>query len=1161
MRPRVTAIVVARSGAEYLQSTLQALAAQTRRPDQLIVVDLGSTPESARLIAAAGPTQHLTAPDRASFGEAVREATKVAAAPPSSDDDWLWLLAADNAPDPDALAQLLAAVEISPSVVVAGPKQMQWADPDYLLSFGETMTRNGTAVELAEPELDQGQYDRHRDVMAVAAGGMLVRHTVWEQLGGFDPGLPAVDDALDFCVRARLAGWRVSLVPAARVLSAGRHAPGTAILGRRTSRSRRASLARSAQLHRRLVYAPAPAVPLHWLSLLPLALLRAVGQLLRKAPGAVLGEFAAALATAFGSGTRIFAARRRLARNRQARWSALAPLRQPWRDVRHRRALLRDSAGISRRGDAPELRFLASGGLWTVLVAAVVGLVAFGGFLGASALTGGGLLPLADLGTLWGRIGYGWRDLGIGFRGAADPFTVVLAVLGSLTFWAPSFSVVLLYLSALPLAALAAWVAAARLTPRSSVRALAAALWTLAPPFLVALDEGRLAPVIVHLLLPWLVVAALGARRSWSAAATTALLAAAITASAPSLLPVLGVLWLTSMLAAAAAGRAGRGWHRLLPVPLPALALFAPLLVQQLLRGNLLAVLADPGLPQPAAPFNSSLPTGLSVALHLAAALPQGSGLGWSGIAGMLGAPLSGFLVSALFLAPLVGLALIALLLPGASRVAPALLVAATGYATAVAATRLQFTGQGAEPVSVWAGSALSLYWLGLTGAVVLALRAAFVRSAAAEERRTWAAVAARTGAAATAAASAATAANTGAAANANTAAAAAIPETPLHTTTLLHTPTPAPTSRAEARAAREAEALRVRPPARSHAIAVWSAKPNTATRILAALAGIAMLGVTAASLPLLLAPVLGDSPVTPSTGRTLPALVAAEAERAPLLGTLVLTPQSDGGLSGQLVRGTGATLDQQSTLAATASNRAARGDGAVVSPPAPNAATDPGGPLAALVGNLAARSGYDPTPELTRLGIGFVLLTPGTQPLGAGIANTTAAALNGNPAFTPIAATPNGTLWRYTALDAGALSYRPPSGATNLGTPVRTALLAGQGLIFGLTLLLALPTGGIAERMRPERSARRGSGISRRGGVRPGDAVAAATGAAADPDSTAVRGRSQWSDPSVTEPVAGRFGSAPDRAVNPERELVGVGSVSAWSHPNPLLGGDDDAW
>jgi hypothetical protein len=46
---------------------------------------------------------------------------------------------------------------------------------------------------------------------------MLVRRSIWDELAGFDPALDVVDGALDFCYRARAAGWRVEIVPSAIV--------------------------------------------------------------------------------------------------------------------------------------------------------------------------------------------------------------------------------------------------------------------------------------------------------------------------------------------------------------------------------------------------------------------------------------------------------------------------------------------------------------------------------------------------------------------------------------------------------------------------------------------------------------------------------------------------------------------------------------------------------------------------------------------------------------------------------------------------------------------------------------------------------------------------------------------------------------------------------
>ncbi|BDZ45979.1 glycosyltransferase family 2 protein [Naasia aerilata] len=360
MGPKVTAILVAHDAGAYLDRTLEALAAQTRAPDQVVLVDIGEHERLTEHPSGLQSVQHIAAPSTLSLGQAVQAAVRIVA-PAAGDDEWLWLLAADNAPDPDALRAMLAALEISPSVSVAGPKLMQWADPEYLYSFGESMTRFGTSVELAEPLLDQAQYDRESDVLAVAASGMLVRHRVWDRLEGFDPALPAMDDALDFCIRARLAGHRVALVPEAKVLSAGRRAPGTALLGPRTSRGRRSRLARTAQLHRRLAYAPALAVPLHWLSLLPLALVRALGQLLRKQPESSLGEFGAALAVAFAHLASVARSRRRLRHERVLGWSAIASLRLPWAEIRRRRALAREDATAARRIGRHDIRFFPAG--------------------------------------------------------------------------------------------------------------------------------------------------------------------------------------------------------------------------------------------------------------------------------------------------------------------------------------------------------------------------------------------------------------------------------------------------------------------------------------------------------------------------------------------------------------------------------------------------------------------------------------------------------------------------------------------------------------------------------------------------------------------------------------------------------------------------------
>lgn len=720
MQPRVIAIVVARRGGEALQQALDALTQQTRRPDLLVVVDAAGADAVTAQLAAVNPTQFVTAGSGLGFGELVHRglgalpvATPVASSPYGGVEEWLWLLRHDTVPDPHALERLLAAVEIAPSVAAAGGKQLDAEHPTVIAGYGETLTRWGATMAIAERELDQAQHDRASDMLAVGEAGLLVRRGVYNAVEGFDPALSSVDAALDLCVRIRLAGHRVIGVPQARVFvregtaAASRHGAGRPVTPRTLARMRR-----TAQLHRRLVYAPAIAVPLHWLSLLPIAVVRALGQLLRKRPTYVGGEFTAALAVAFSGGA-VPSARRRLARGRTLAWSAVAPLRMAPDEVRRRRAIERDALLSAREDGRPPRPDFLPGGASAVIIAGIVGAIAFSPLIGAPALLGGALAPLTpDLPSLLS----GLERTAVG---AADPFAFVLALLGVLTPWQPSLSLVVLWFAALPLAALGAWWAAAALVRRPGAAAAAALVWAFSPVLLAALANGRPAAVIVHLALPLLVASVARAPRSWSATAVAGLTAAIVVASSPSLLPALLVAWLVWMLANP------RRLGRLLTLPVPTAALLAPLVYDQIMRGTPLALLADPGLP--------AVPPAVS---------PTGLLLGWPDLALVL-APAGVLLpevpttvvaiVLAVLAAPLLGIALIGLAMPDGRRGIVPLVLAALGLVTAWAVSGIAVVVAGGQAVPVDVGPALSLGALGIVLAAVVGLDS--IRGAGAPRR------------------------------------------------------------------------------------------------------------------------------------------------------------------------------------------------------------------------------------------------------------------------------------------------------------------------------------------------------------------------------------------------------------------------------------------
>jgi GT2 family glycosyltransferase len=101
---------------------------------------------------------------------------------------------------------------------VVGPKVVEWADPERLLSVGMGADRYGQPSPYVERgDLDQEQFDSVRDVFYVQGAVTLVRADLFEALGGFDPEITFHGEDLDLGWRAHVVGARVIVAPDARV--------------------------------------------------------------------------------------------------------------------------------------------------------------------------------------------------------------------------------------------------------------------------------------------------------------------------------------------------------------------------------------------------------------------------------------------------------------------------------------------------------------------------------------------------------------------------------------------------------------------------------------------------------------------------------------------------------------------------------------------------------------------------------------------------------------------------------------------------------------------------------------------------------------------------------------------------------------------------------
>ncbi|MGJ3189782.1 glycosyltransferase family 2 protein [Paenarthrobacter sp. FR1] len=1012
----VTAVVVSHDGGNYLPRTLAALSDQTRSADAAIGIDTGSTDNSLDLLREAFGQGNVTTFHHAKsgFGAAVQAGLQELAPAKAAIDDtakegsnareadsvrWIWLLHDDAAPAPDALAELLHAVERAPSVTVAGCKQLGWNNKRHLVDVGLSTSRWAERLTLIDAdEVDQGQYDARTDTFAVNSAGMLIRRDVWEQLQGFDPALPGSGDDVDFCWRNWLSGNRVVVVPSAKMFHV-EHRPH----GLGTS-----SAARKAQIHMRLKHTPWWNVPFQAVGALFGAVVRLLLSILVKEPGYGFSQFTSTVA-ALARPRAIAKGRRVAARTRRVHRSVVRGLQTPTREVRaNRRSLLEairpsdetpavsDLLAPEPSGDAAddfaalatnERGWVGTGAVAAALVALAAALVGLLGLLRSGIVAGGGLLPLSTSpGDIWSNASTWWISLGAGLPGHGDPFGYVLWLLSLFGGGDGNAAMAWLLILAMPLSGIGAWFAAGALTTKRRFRTVAALAWAGAPALLISINEGRVGALVAHMMMPLLLLALLRAsgsaigqghspagtalsRRptpitgkpgingtpSWTAAAAAGLAMAVVTASAPSLL---GPIAVAVILAAVVLGQRGKTlWWSLLPT----VALFLPFGLSVLDRPR--SLLADPGLPLTfaAAPLWQQL-LGQPLAFDIDGGI---TGLPFFGPGAVPWALLLALLVSA----PVLILAITALFLPG-RRTALARVFWLAALATLASGWLVGHVATGVNNnviVGPFTGPAVSAAGMVLLGAAVIGADKLF-----AAPRRT--------------------------------------PDSARRTLPVRH-----------AASVVVMTLLLGGPLAGMGAWAVQNVlQPSPAP------------GATTAPKATEPASSLGsERQVWPVDYGTLPATAVDRGQGPERTRTLVITSGEQGAFTSSLMRGAGTTLDSLSTIASARTIIGAPGREEIADDDAATAS------LRRAVATIVASTGVDPRADLEQLGAGFVVLKAADS-----AAQLTASRIDAVPGLVAVGQTDAGWLWRVTPRNQPA--------ATAADTTHRVRIVDSQGAMVG---------------------------------------------------------------------------------------------------------------
>ncbi len=501
--PPVVAVVVTRNPGPWLEATIGSLAEQDYTDLTVLVVDCGSDDDPTPRVAAVLPRAFVRRLEAdAGFANAANEALRTVEGA-----TFLLLCHDDVVLDPSAVRVLVEEAYRS-NAGILGPKIVSAEHPDVLLEVGRAIDRFGAPHTGIEPgEVDQEQHDGVRDVFYVTTATMLVRTDLFRELDGFDPAtFPGAED-LDLCWRARLAGARVLVAPDARITH--REAAGDRS---HSDRPDEFALARS----RVRVLFTSYSLP-HLLWLVPfgfvVGFIEAIGDLFigrpRRARAAVGSWFSNVLHFRSLRASRKRAQRLRTVHDsdlRELQVSSTARLGAFLAHHLHTDTRLRNLGDVSRSAMDS-----ASDGVRTPAAVAFLGflaLVAFGSrsFVTQGVPAIGTFAKWPGIGDLFDTFGSAWRFTGLGSASPPPSVLALMGAMGGVLLGAVGLARTLLIVLALPFGAFGAYRLGRRIIDLRGPALAAGLAYGINPVARNALGEGRLGPLVLYALLPFLLL-------------------------------------------------------------------------------------------------------------------------------------------------------------------------------------------------------------------------------------------------------------------------------------------------------------------------------------------------------------------------------------------------------------------------------------------------------------------------------------------------------------------------------------------------------------------------------------------------------------------------------------------------------------------------------
>ena len=217
----LSVVIVSWNSVEFLEECLGAVyEAADGRDVEVIVVDNASTDGSTDLIRRRFPNVYLIVnPGNMGVSVAFNQGMQ------AGKGKYIQMLCSDTIVQPDALDAMTTFLDTHPDVGAIGPKLLY---PDGRLqpscrTFPTLWTFAWEFLGLSRlfpkhPVFGRwrmGDFDHMttREVDQPRGSSLMVRHAVWEEIGGWDENLDMFFNDVDWCLRIKEQGWKIFFIP------------------------------------------------------------------------------------------------------------------------------------------------------------------------------------------------------------------------------------------------------------------------------------------------------------------------------------------------------------------------------------------------------------------------------------------------------------------------------------------------------------------------------------------------------------------------------------------------------------------------------------------------------------------------------------------------------------------------------------------------------------------------------------------------------------------------------------------------------------------------------------------------------------------------------------------------------------------------------------